>query len=64
MSSKKAPIPYMIQVPTAEAASLLVELFQKAVIPAPQAHVLAGLWSQIERCAAHFAPPEPKKSEP
>jgi hypothetical protein len=58
MSKQKPQPPYLFQVATKEQAALLVELFQKAATPAPQAHVLAALWGQVERCAAHFSPPD------
>lgn len=53
----KAKPPYLLQIANLEQSQLLAELFQKAAVAAPQAHVLAALWANVQKCAAHFAPP-------
>jgi hypothetical protein len=55
MSKKQKP-PYLLPIASAEQSALLLELFQKAAVQAPQAHILAAMWSNVERCAAHFKP--------
>ena len=48
--------PYLFRVENAEQSALLLELFQKAAVAAPSAHVLAVMWANVERCRDHFAP--------
>jgi len=64
MSKQKTPPPYLFQVANAEQSALVVELFQKAAVAAPQAHVLAALWVQAQRCAQHFADGDAGKNGP
>jgi hypothetical protein len=55
MSKAKPKPPYLLQIANAEQSALMVELFTKAAVQAPQAHILASMWSQVERCRDHFA---------
>jgi hypothetical protein len=55
MSKKQKP-PYLFAIDNAEQASLLAQLFEKSVIPAPQAHMVAPLWARVQACAKYFAP--------
>jgi hypothetical protein len=54
MSSAKKKPPYLLQIASAEQAALLLELFQKAAVSAPSAHVLAAMWANVQLCAKHF----------
>ena len=54
MSKPKAKPPYLLQVANADQAALLSELFQKAAVTAPQAHILAAMWANVQLCTKHF----------
>jgi hypothetical protein len=55
MSKAKPKPAYLLQIATAEQSALLVELFQKAAVNAPSAHILAAMWANVEHCREHFA---------
>ena len=57
MSSAKKKPPYLLQIANAEQSALLLELFQKAAVNAPNAHVLAAMWANVQLCAKHFESP-------
>jgi hypothetical protein len=54
MSKKQKP-PYLLQIANAEQAALLVDMCQKVGVTAPQAHVLASIWTGVQACAQYFA---------
>jgi hypothetical protein len=54
--SKKTKPPYLLQVPTAEHAALLSEMFLKSAVGAAQAHLLADLYRNVQACMKYFAP--------